>query len=337
MTERQERPGGVRHVRWYQSPIDRETLARLNVRSDARGLVQAMGYLGVLVLTAGAAIVALGLWPWWVVAGIVFVHGTVAGFCTNGVHELTHRTVFRTPWLNDLFVRVFAFVGWFNFRHYASSHVRHHQFTLHPPDDLEVVLPIRLMIRDFFLTGFVNGRVYRLVLKPIVRHAMGRFEGAWDLALFPPDRPYQRRPVIRWARVLLFGHGAILVVSLLAGWWIVPVLTSLTPIYGGWLFFLCNNTQHIGLQDNVPDFRLCTRTFIPNRLVRFLYWHMNYHIEHHMYAAVPCYNLSLLRRAIERDLPPAPRGIIATWREIAAIQRRQDEDPSYQYAAPLPG
>jgi hypothetical protein len=27
---------------------------------------------------------------------------------------------------------------------------------------------------------------------------------------------------------------------------------------------------------------------------------------------------------------------VATWREIAAIQKRQAEDPSYQYVPPLP-
>lgn len=43
--------------------------------------------------------------------------------------------------------------------------------------------------------------------------------------------------------------------------------------------------QHAGLSDNVPDFRLCCRTMILNPFFRFLYWHMNYHTEHHMYAA----------------------------------------------------
>jgi fatty acid desaturase len=117
---------------------------------------------------------------------------------------------------------------------------------------------------------------------------------------------------------------------------LVPVLTSLTPLYGSWLFFLCNNTQHIGLQDNVNDFRLSCRTFTVNPIVQFLYWHMNYHIEHHMYAAVPCYNLGQLHRAIKHELPPTPDGLVATWKEIAAIQKLQDENPDYQYVAPLP-
>ena len=61
-----------------------------------------------------------------------------------------------------------------------------------------------------------------------------------------------------------------------------PVLITLAPFYGGGLQWLCNNTQHIGLQDDVPDFRLCCRTVILNPVVSFLYWRMNYHTEHHM-------------------------------------------------------
>jgi len=120
------------------------------------------------------------------------------------------------------------------------------------------------------------------------------------------------------------------------GAWLVPVLVTLAPFYGGWLLFICNNTQHIGLQNNVADFRLCTRTIILNPFVRFLYWHMNYHIEHHMFAAVPCYNLGKLHEVIKHDLPPSPVGLVATWKEVIAILKQQAADPTYQYAAPLP-
>ena len=116
----------------------------------------------------------------------------------------------------------------------------------------------------------------------------------------------------------------------------VPVLVTLAPFYGGGLQLLCNNTQHAGLQDKVPDFRLCTRTFPVNPFVQFLYWHMNYHIEHHMYAAVPCYNLAKLHAALEADMPPHPHGLIATWREILPILARQKQDPTYQYIVTLP-
>lgn len=63
---------------------------------------------------------------------------------------------------------------------------------------------------------------------------------------------------------------------------------------------------------------------------------MNYHIEHHMYAAVPCYNPAKLHEAIRHDLPPSPVGLVAAWKEIGAILKRQEADPSYQHTPPLP-
>jgi fatty acid desaturase len=63
---------------------------------------------------------------------------------------------------------------------------------------------------------------------------------------------------------------------------------------------------------------------------------MNFHTEHHMYAAVPCYKLGKLHKLIKHDLPPCPRGIINTWREIAAIQAKQKANPNYQHVASLP-
>ena len=56
---------------------------------------------------------------------------------------------------------------------------------------------------------------------------------------------------------------------------------------------------------------------------------MNYHVEHHMYPAVPYYNLPKLRKAIENELPIATRGLIATWREVFKILKRQKQNPEY--------
>ncbi len=331
------KPESGKPIPWYRTPLDRETLARLNARSDAKGLLQAAGFLALLALTGGAVLVAAARWPWWVTVLLVFLHGTVASFLTNAMHELVHRSVFRTQWLNSLFLRVFSFPGWLNFHHFRASHMRHHQHTLHPPDDLEVVLPIRLTVTQFLETGVLNIRGGIDAIRNTVRLARGRFEGEWETRLFPASEPESRRPIVHWARVLLAGHAGILVVSLAFGWWLVPLLTSFLPFYGGWLFFLCNNTQHVGLKDNVADFRLCCRTFTVNPVVRFLYWQMNYHTEHHMYAAIPCYRLGALHRVIAHDLPPCPHGLRATWRDIGAILKIQRTDPSYQHLLPLPG
>ena len=169
----------------------------------------------------------------------------------------------------------------------------------------------------------------------MIRIARGKFTGEWELTLFPEGDPSRQAPV-NWARTVLAGHAFIIAFSIYFHLWLLPVLTTFTPAYGAWLFFLCNNTQHIGLQDDVPDFRLCCRTFTLDPFLELLYWHMNYHTEHHMYAAVPCYNLGRVHEAIKHDLPPCPSGLIATWRQISAIQKMQKQDPSYQYRATLP-
>jgi len=323
-------------IAWYRSPVKRETLDALNQRSDWKGLLQTLGHLGLLALTGALAFYAAGRLPFYVVLFFLFWHGTFYAFLLNGFHEFCHKTVFKTKALNTFFLYVFSFLGWYNPVLFWASHVEHHKYTLHPPDDQEVLLPVKLALKDFLKSGFVNPWGFVEAVKGVVRLSRGRLKGEWENALFPPAAVESRRRLFTWARITLAGHALIVVVSALLGLWMLPVLITLAPFYGGWLLFLCNNTQHIGLQDDVPDFRLCCRTVILNPFVSFVYWRMNYHTEHHMYAAVPCYNLAKLHEEIKHDLPRCPAGLVQTWKEIAAILKRQKAEPGYEYAPELP-
>ena len=62
---------------------------------------------------------------------------------------------------------------------------------------------------------------------------------------------------------------------------------------------------------------------------------MEWHIEHHMFAGVPCYRLKRLREEIADDLPE-PRSHLGAWREMRAIGKRQRTQPGYQFDTPLP-
>lgn len=44
-------------------------------------------------------------------------------------------------------------------------------------------------------------------------------------------------------------------------------------------------------------------------VISFFYWNMNYHVEHHMYPGVPCYNLPRLHHLIDLDLAPVTVGL----------------------------
>ena len=323
-------------IRWYRCPVSREDLAALNKRSNLKAALQTCGYLGLLAVTGTVACLAVGRVHWSVVILLLFVHGTGYAFLINGFHELVHDSVFKSRFLNRFFLRIFSFLGWYNHIGFWASHTEHHKYTLHPPADLEVVLPAKATVRGFLQVAFVDPRRFYDVIKQNLRISCNRLEGEWEKHLFETVAPEQRRNYVNWARFVLIGHGLIVVVSLAFGLWMIPVVVTLAHCYGGALQWLCNNTQHIGLQDNVPDFRLCTRTITLNPVFQFLYWHMNFHIEHHMYAAVPCYNLGKLHRLIRHDLPECPRGLVASWSQIGDILERQKSDPSYQYVPELP-
>ena len=156
--------------------------------------MQTVGFLGVLALTgtvAWFASVRLS-WPWFLLA--LLAHGTVYGFVINGFHELCHRTVFRTRWLNAFFLNIYSFIGWYNPVLFWASHSAHHKYTLHPPDDLEVVLPTKLRLKDYLKFALLNPWRLGTTMKRVIRHCRGRVEEGWNTSLFPPgDRAGRRR------------------------------------------------------------------------------------------------------------------------------------------------
>jgi fatty acid desaturase len=325
-----------RKINWYRSPVKREIQTELNQRSDWLGLLQTLGHLGLLVLTGTCAWYAAGRLSVWVLLFFIYIHGTFYAFLLNAFHELCHKSVFKSKTLNFVFLQLVSFLSWYNPILFWASHQEHHKYTLHPPDDLEVVLPVDMRLSLFLKTAAINPWDFIGRLKVYIRLSFGRLEGEWENALFPESSVALRRSLFNWARFHLIGHALIVVISLYLGLWLVPILITLAPFYAGALQFLCNNTQHIGLLDKVSDYRLCCRTILLNPFLRFLYWNMNYHTEHHMYAAVPCYNLGKLHEQIKSDLPRCPVGLVETWKEIIVILKKQKIDPMYQYAAQLP-
>jgi len=323
-------------INWYRSPVRREELAALNQRSDWKGFLEMFGHLGLLVLCGTAVWFSVGRLPLVVVLLLVLIYGTFFAFLLNGFHELCHKSVFKSRILNTVFLQLISFLSWMNPVLFWTSHQQHHKYTLHPPDDLEVVLPIHLTLTAFLKSAIINPWEFYARVGSEIRLCFGILHGDWENAIFPPSAVTLRRDLFNWARIHLALQILIVMVSLYFHLWLVPVLITLAPFYGGWLYFLCNNIQHVGLQDNVPDFRLCVWTVILNPFVSFLYWHMNYHTEHHMYAAVPCYNLSRLHAQIKPDLPPSPVGLYAMWKKIIEIQKKQAVDPKYQFVPELP-
>jgi MocE subfamily Rieske [2Fe-2S] domain protein len=88
-------------------------------------------------------------------------------------------------------------------------------------------------------------------------------------------------------------------------------------------------TQHAGLAENVLDHRLNCRTVRMSLVNRFLYWNMNYHVEHHMFPLVPYHALPRLHEVVKDDLPEPYPSLLAAWREIIPCLLKQARDPAY--------
>ena len=279
-------------IDWYRTPIPAEVKERLHLKSDAKGLVQTLGFLGIL-LGSGALAMHFSYTPYVSLAtAFVLLYGLVANFLINGMHELGHGSVFATPWLNGFFVRVVSFLGWLHPDMFFSSHLRHHRFTQNAPYDQENPMPIKITAGDFWGFGFVNVKGCYEILQQTLFAALGVYPTGhlgwlpgWEEVCYPSALPAARLPAMRWAQFMLGGHALIAAASISRGCYLLPFLLSFGPFYNGWLFFLCNATQHVGMHPQKNDFRLNTRTFYLNPVVRFLYWHMNWHTVRLLFAA----------------------------------------------------
>ena len=207
-----------------------------------------MGHLGLWVVTGLAAYYLFAHQVWWGFFAALFAHGTVASFFTAPHHELCHTTVFRTKWLNELFLRVFSLIGWLNFHVYRFSHSYHHRYTLFIDGDREEVLPESPSLRFAYLaqlftvnvTGGYQSRGLVPTLKNFLMLAANRLDNpfnSWGPELYE-GHPREGARAVRWARLVLLFHAGVVAASAAAGEPIIAVLVSGSVFIANWLRLL---------------------------------------------------------------------------------------------------
>jgi fatty acid desaturase len=340
-------------VDWYRCPIEGAKLRELSKRSDLQGWIQAGGHLALFILTGTLVYVFWAQQVWLAFLLSLWLHGTIGSFFAGiAPHELGHGTVFRTKRLNKIFLYLFSLLSWWDPFDYASSHTYHHRYTLHPEGDRENLLPLEPTVGSTFLLQMFTinlltqrGRIFGKggLISTVIVTFLAAFGivgspdvpiNEWIRALHV-DQPDEFRKSILWSRILLLFHGSILVIAIVTGLWVLPLIFSVFPFIGNWAVYFVGLPQHCGLMENVPDFRKSVRSMTLPLPLEFLYWRMNWHTEHHMYAGVPCYNLKKLHREIAWDMPQ-PRTLVGAWREMRAIWKRQKTEPGYAFDTPLP-
>ena len=88
--------------------------------------------------------------------------------------------------------------------------------------------------------------------------------------------------------------------------------------------------------EDVIDHRLNTRTIYMGPLNRWIYWNMNYHVEHHMYPSVPFHQLKKLHEAVKTQLPTPYPSLWSALKEVVPALRKQAHDEQFFIKRPLP-
>jgi fatty acid desaturase len=260
-------------------------LKKLLTKSDLQGTLRVCSHLGALALSTAALMLTWA--TFWAIPAFM-IQGVLINFLYAGQHELSHWTVFRTKWPNELFGRVIGFILLFPRDFDLVQHYAHHRFTSNWQRDGELARP-RYTLSRYLLWMSGISYWYTRVLR-IVRFSLGIITEPY----VPADR---KASLIREARWHLAGYGVILVLSvalrsaLALELWLLPMLV-MKPVHQ-----LQNIIEHLGLP-HVNSITENTRSTRTNALMRWLAWNMQYHTAHHAFPGVPCYHLPELHRQI---------------------------------------
>lgn len=292
--------------RAFVSQLPAATRAALTERSDRAGLGHLAGHGGLILLTGAAIAVKVPLWPL-----LLPVQGVLLAFLFTLEHECTHRTPFASDRLSDRVGRACGLVLILPFEWFRSFHLAHHRFTNLRGEDPELDSPKPETAAEWAL--HVSGLPYWWsALRLMVRLCLGREEARY---LAPRALPRMRREARAMAGLYALA-GASLVVSPLLLWlWIVPMLLG-QPLLR--LYLLAEHGDCALVADMFEN----TRTTFTNRIVRFLAWNMPYHVEHHVYPAVPFHRLPELHAAMRDELKVTADGYAAFSRGYLARRRR---------------
>ncbi|HMD60832.1 MAG TPA: NADH:ubiquinone reductase (Na(+)-transporting) subunit F, partial [Opitutaceae bacterium] len=276
-------------------------------------------------LILGSGYAAYALWPsWWAILPLALYGVLYASTSDSRWHEAGHGTAFKTDWMNTALYEIASFMVMRESTVWRWSHTRHHSDTIIVGRDPEIAVP-RPPSPKAVIMGFFNLPVYPKYFRHILMHSFGRM-GA-DERTFIPESEFPK--IYRKARIYVLIYACVIGLAITTRS-ILPLLyVGLVNIYGAWLLSVYGLTQHAGLAENVLDHRLNCRTVRMNFVNRYLYWNMNYHVEHHMFPLVPYHALPRLHDVVKDDMPTPYPGLIAAWREIIPALVRQVGDPAY--------
>jgi MocE subfamily Rieske [2Fe-2S] domain protein len=320
---------GLAEADWYQCAVPRETMRELLVRRDGPAIRDTILWFALLI---GLGYATYALWgSWWAILPYVIYSALYASTSDSRWHESGHGTAFKTDWMNNALYEIASFMVMRESVVWRWSHNRHHSDTIIVGRDPEIAVPRPPSLKRF-ITTFLNLPTYRGYFPTVLIHCAGHMRAGEKT--FIPSTEFHR--VYRNARIYVAIYAMVIALSIYERSVLPLMLVGFTNFFGTWLMPIYGYTQHAGLAENVLDHRLNCRTVYMNPVHRYLYWNMNYHVEHHMFPLVPYHALPRLHAAVKDDCPTPYTSIFNAWREIIPAVLRQRKDPTHHVKRSLP-
>ena len=298
--------------------ISREELLPFTRRNDWIGLIYLSVHLGTIAVTG--YLVQLSLETVWVTPAM-FCHGIIITFLYGPMHECSHRTAFRSRWLNET-------VFWFCSLVYISTplwyrykHANHHIYTQIKGKDTEMVLPSPATIGQYVLQcAAIN--FWRRNLGALFRHAGGNILHS-DSEFFPKEKLARN---YFEARINLVIYTVIAIAAFAAQSWAPLVYWLIPRVLAEPVMRSIRVVEHTGCEEG-PDLRQNTRTTRMNSLITFFFWNMPYHAEHHICPSVPFHKLPAFHKKVGHHLQQAP-GIFSVHWDVLQHHLRSASKPT---------
>ena len=246
----------------------------------------------ILLLHPAAWISSIAImqrWPeeWPIrIAGIVVIAISVQAMGTL-MHEALHGNLFRNTFLDRWVGFALGVPTFFSASAYKVTHLNHHRHTRSEKDmdEFSYACRTRRQYIALFYASFLVGSILYMFAVPVKAYAMA-------------SRINRRRIVAEYSLMLLVYSIAVTFLFVIghAEWllwyWLGPISVAVI------LSNIRALSEHMGTLDE-GDAMLKTRTVTSNRLVSFLMLNLNYHLEHHLFPAVPWYNLPKIHQLLK--------------------------------------
>ena len=318
---------------WFKPVLDRNKLRDLSQRKNLPGLIHFFFYFLFLFISGYIAYITWG--TWWSLF-FFFIYGTIYAFSVANWHETVHRTAFKTRWINEIFYHTSSFMCDFEGFRWRWSHTFHHTYTLQTEGDYDHEIQISRPTELFwFFLNYIpfTDLLYphRLIKYEVLKHAFGKLAPVVNISV-PKN---QKKKIIWNSRLYVLIWINIFVFSFYIGS-ILPILYIILPTYYGKpIWFAVNVTQHLGAAIDTKDHRLSSYSLKINPILSFLYWKMEYHLEHHMFPMVPSYNLKKLQNEIKDQLPKPFNGLYDFYKAVLPSVIKLATNPKGYYKVNL--